>query len=69
MNAIQCDLAGFPAPKSVIPWLAGFAAARRPATERTKGNPSRFQVLTGGFTTATGGLLDLPQRPSRPSQC
>jgi hypothetical protein len=37
-----------------------------PATRGTHANPRRFQVLTGGFTTDVGGLLDLPQRPRIP---
>jgi len=52
-------MAGFSAPKSVITSLAGFGA-RRPQPGPTHRDPSRFQVLTGGFTTDAGGLLDLP---------
>jgi hypothetical protein len=41
---------------------------RRQATGGTHSNPTGFQVPTGGFTTDTGGLLDLPQPPvQRPS--
>jgi hypothetical protein len=60
-------IAGFSAPKSVITSLAGFGG-RRPPTGQTHGDPSRFQVLTGGFTTDAGGFwICCSGQPSRPS--
>ena len=39
-----------------------------PTARWTYGDPSCFQVLTGGFTTDARSLLHLPQRPAQPSQ-
>ena len=45
-------------------FVGRFCCSPPPTSGRTHGDPGRFQVLTGGFTTDLGDLLDLPQRPS-----
>src|SRR5271165_4918514 len=67
-ESVITSLAGFAAPESVITWLAGFWRSPPPTAGRTHGNPSRFQVCTGGFATDPGRLLDPPQRPSQSPQ-
>ena len=84
-SAVAADWDANTAPESGVTSarLAGFAGlgvgghfvgrfCRRtpsPSTRRAQTDARRAQIISGGFSADTGGLLNLPQRPTQPSQC